>query len=114
VRQRAIKGAIISTRSSAAVRESSTAADNELAIFNRLIEPGDPALSPPVAHYILALDFLLQERVRMHELAVKAQDGTLSAEEAVQMDSYERVGHLLSIWKSKARKALKNAGRNTR
>ena len=31
-----------------------------------------------------------------------------------EIDSYERVGHLLSIWKSKARKALKHSRRGAR
>lgn len=104
----------MSTRSSAAVRESPTAAVNEVTIFGRLIESGDAALSPPAAEYILALDFRPAERARMHELSLKAQEGTLSEDDEVEMDSYERVGHLLSIWKSKARKALKNARRGSR
>src|SRR5947209_480904 len=96
------------TRSPAAVRESPTAAINAVTILSRLIESGDAALSPPAAEYILALDFRPEERAQMHKLAVKAQEGTLTPDDPVVIDSYERVGHLLSIWKSKARKALKN------
>lgn len=93
------------------VRATRTVADHEITIFGRLIESGSGALPPQVAQYILALDFRPEERARMHELAMKAQEGTLTAEDELQIDSYERVGHLLSIWKSKARKALKNAER---
>ena len=42
----------------------------------------------------------------MHELAEKARAGTLTVEEHVEMDNYERVGHLLSLMKSKARKEI--------
>lgn len=45
----------------------------------------------------------------MRELLAKAQQGILTAAEDAEMQSYERVGHLLSIWKSKARKSLKRA-----
>jgi hypothetical protein len=88
--------------------------DNEVTIFGRLIESGNVKLSATTARYILSLDFQKGERERMHELALKAQEGTLSPREEVEIDSYERVGHLLSIWKSKARKALKQTRRGTR
>ncbi len=39
----------------------------------------------------------------------KARAGNLSLEEHIEMDSYERVGQVLSLMKSKARKSLKKA-----
>ena len=45
----------------------------------------------------------------MHELAEKARAGALTLEEHIEMDNYERVGHVLSLMKSKARKSLKKA-----
>jgi len=45
----------------------------------------------------------------MHVLAEKARAGALSLEEHIEMDNYERVGHVLSLMKSKARKSLKKA-----
>ncbi|HEV8062325.1 MAG TPA: hypothetical protein VGP68_20770 [Gemmataceae bacterium] len=87
---------------------------NEVTIFGRLIESGGKALSPQAARYILAIKFQPEERTRMHELAIKAQEGTLSPAEEIEIDSYERVGTLLSIWKTKARKALKQTNRNSR
>ena len=77
-------------------------------------ESASAELSAAAAQYILSLDFQKEERDRMHELALKAQEGTLSTREEAEIDSYERVGHLLSIWKSKARKALKQARRGPR
>jgi hypothetical protein len=46
----------------------------------------------------------------MHELALKAQEGQLTPEEEVAIDNYERVGMMLSILKSKARRVLKRPG----
>lgn len=86
---------------------------NEVTIFERLVDSGKEALSPAAARYILALEFRPEDRERMHELSRKAQEGELSADDEVEMDSYERVGHLLSIMKSKARKALKNSRRGS-
>jgi phage gp29-like protein len=43
----------------------------------------------------------------MRELLAKAKKGTLTANEEVEMDNYERVGHMLSLMKSKARRSLK-------
>jgi len=43
----------------------------------------------------------------MHALANKARAGILTLEEQIELDNYERVGHVLSLMKSKARKALK-------
>ena len=37
----------------------------------------------------------------------KAKAGTLTADEQVEIDNYERVGHMLSLMKSKARRSLK-------
>jgi len=53
------------------------------------------------------LDFQQTDKDRMRELLVKAKEGTLTANEEVEMDNYERVGHMLSLMKSKARRSLK-------
>ena len=63
------------------------------------------------ARYLLALGFRQEEREKMHALSLKAQEGTLTPEEKAEIDCYERVGHLLSILKSKARRALKGRRR---
>ena len=65
------------------------------------------AIPTTVARAILKLDFDDDERERMHELSRKAQEGTLNAEEQAEIDSYERVGHLLDLLHSKARRTLK-------
>jgi hypothetical protein len=83
------------------------AATSEIAILSRVFEPEEPTFSADAARSILALDFRPEDRVRMQELAAKARAGTLSAEEEVEIDSYERAGHVLSLMKAKAKVSLK-------
>jgi hypothetical protein len=83
--------------------------DSDAEILNRLIEPKVENLPPEVAHYLLSLDFCQSDRDRMHELAAKAREGTLTAAEQHEAESYERIGHLVALWRSKARKSLKTA-----
>jgi len=87
------------------------AADNtsEAALWGRLFDPASTDLSPEAAQYLLGLRFPQRDINRMHALAEKARSGTLTLEEHIELDNYERVGHVLSIMKSKARKALKQA-----
>jgi hypothetical protein len=81
-------------------------ATSEAAIFSRILEPEKPMLSPDAARSILALDFTPSDRQRMNALAAKARAGTLTAEENEELDNYLRVGDLLAIMQSKARRSL--------
>jgi hypothetical protein len=78
----------------------------EAEILTRVISPGDPSLGRQVAEAILALRFKPADKQRMELLAEKAREGTLSAEERAEAESYERVGHFVSLLKSKARQSL--------
>jgi hypothetical protein len=80
---------------------------SEVDILSRLIAPEKPGLPEKLAAQILSLDFGGDDRARMDELAAKARDGTLTPEERVEMENYMRVGHFLSLLKSKARVTLK-------
>jgi hypothetical protein len=82
--------------------------DSDAAILSRLIEPEVENLPPEVARYLLKLDFCQRDRDRMHELAAKAREGTLTPAEQHEVESYERIGHLVALWRSKARKSLKS------
>ena len=46
----------------------------------------------------------------MHELVVKNQEAKLSPEEQAELENYNHVGDLLSLWHSKARRALNQSG----
>ena len=82
---------------------------SEAALWERLFEPADRELSPESVRYILTLQFSQPDIERMHGLAEKARAGALTLEENIELDNYERAGHLLSLMKSTARKALKRA-----
>ena len=81
----------------------------EAEILTRVISPDDPALERRVAEAILQMGFKTADKRRMDELAEKARQGTLSPEECAEADSYERVGHFVSLLKSKARRTLASA-----
>ena len=83
---------------------------NDVAILGRVLEPDKANLSPAAARAILALGFSEADKARMRQLSAKAREGTLSPEEQADIDSYERVGHLLNIMKSKARRSLRRRG----
>jgi hypothetical protein len=80
---------------------------SEVAILSRVLEPDKPTLSLRTARDLLALDFSPGDKERMRQLSAKAREGTLSPEEQEAINNYERVGHLLNILQSKARRSLK-------
>jgi hypothetical protein len=80
---------------------------SEVAIFSRVLQPDQATLSAAVARAILALSFLPADQDRMRELSAKAREGTLTPAEQTEINNYERVGHILSLMKSKARRSLK-------
>jgi hypothetical protein len=88
------------------------AGTSEVAIFSRVLEPERATLDIAAAKAIINLDFKQADKDRMRELLAKAKKGTLLAAEQVEIDNYERVGHMLSLMKSKARRSLKRGQRN--
>ena len=87
---------------------------NDLALLSRVLEPEKPSLPPEAARAFLALDFSQADKDRMRQLSAKAREGTLTPEEQAETNSYERVGHFLSILRSKARRPLKRLRRTSR
>ena len=79
----------------------------DVAILSRLIRPEREDLPPAAAEAILRIDFEPSDRERMRELAQKARAGTLTPAEQSEINDYERVGHLLDLMHSKARRSLK-------
>ena len=80
---------------------------HEAAILKRLIDPDKPTLPLAAAKAILAIDFSPADKERMRQLSARAREGTLSPDEQDEINGYERVGHLLNILQSKARRSLK-------
>lgn len=63
--------------------------------------------SPTAARSLLKMQFSQRDQERMKALAAKARAGTLSADEERLIDTYERLGCVLDILHSKARRVLK-------
>lgn len=89
---------------------SSITANNEAAILGRAIDPTNGNWSASVAEGILAIGLSQTDRERMNELAAKARDGHLDAEEEIEIESYRQATRLLELMKAKARASLKRAG----
>jgi hypothetical protein len=85
---------------------------SEVAIFGRVLEPEEATLDVAAARAILDLEFKQPDKDRMRELLAKAKEGTLTTDEQVEINNYERVGHVLSLMKSKARRSLKGGPDN--
>jgi len=80
----------------------------EAQILTRVIAPDDSPLDRKAAEAILEMGFKALDKQRIDELAEKARQGALSAEERAEAESYERVGHFVSLLKSKARRSLQS------
>ena len=85
--------------------------NDEAAILARVVQPGRGDFSPAAAKAVLQFAFGQADRDRMHELAVKNQQGVLTPQEEHELASYRRVGRLLDLLCAKARLALKKNGR---
>ena len=83
---------------------------SEAAIFSRVWADEGQPLSATLARHVLKLRFSADDQTRMHELAQKNQHGQLSAEETDELDNFIRVGDLLAILQSKARRSLRKTG----
>ena len=82
----------------------------EAAILSRMLKPERDDLSPEAARSFLKLEFAPEDLSRMHELALRAQVGGLTAAEESELESYRRIGRLLEVMRSKARRSLARAG----
>ena len=88
--------------------------NTEAAILRRLIGPDDPPLSQEAAEGILSLRFKSADKERMRELSAKSRAGTLTRKERAEIEAYSRVGSLLGILKSRARRAARRSNSNGR
>ncbi len=88
------------------------AKDSDAELFLRLWDK--QKLTPTLARHLLKIEFGDQDRARMHELAQKNEEGELSPAEQREFENYVRVGTLLSILQSRARKRLKSRAGNGR
>ncbi len=81
-------------------------APDEVSILARILSNDEGKLSTKMAQHLLTLGFSESDRKRMHELAQRNQEGDLSANEKDLLLAYVKTGTMLSILKSRARRAL--------
>jgi hypothetical protein len=79
----------------------------EAGILERVIRPRDNDLPVAAARALLRFDFDPADRQRMHELALKNQEGKLTRDEREELDEYVHVGLLLDLLRAKARGSLR-------
>ena len=89
-----------------------TAETSEMAILQRIVDPEQPFLSAEAARVLLRLDFNTDDRTRMNQLAAKNRAGKLTPSEEQELNSYIRVGQMLGILQSKARRSLRAVGKS--
>lgn len=77
-----------------------------LDVLDAVVRPGEGTFSREHADYVLSLDLPTEVKDRCDELSAKAQDGTLTADEAAELDHYISVDAMLTVLKSKARRSL--------
>ena len=73
----------------------------------RVLSHDNGQLSHELSSYLLSVGFNEDDKMRMHDLAVPNQKGALSPAEKDELFAYAKAGTLLSILKSKARRALR-------
>ncbi len=80
---------------------------SEITIFGRLLSQRRGEMSPSLARYVLTLGFSEADQRRMTELANANQRGALPGADHGELMGYVKAGHLLALFHSQARKALK-------
>ena len=83
----------------------STVTIDESTVLARVIAPDEPSLSPAVANEFLKWGFSDADKIRMSELAAKARLGTLSPDDQIEIEVFERVSSFWGLVKSKARRS---------
>jgi|SRR5262245_41130065 len=81
--------------------------DRDLAIWERVFVPDPKHITADQANYLLDVHFPKADLKRIDDLSAGAAKGTLTEEEAADLDRYIHVGHLLSILKAKVRRKLR-------
>ena len=80
----------------------------EVTILARVLAKGKGKLPREMARYLLNCGFSASDTARMHDLAVRNQEDGLSDDEKEELSAYAKTGTVLSILKSRARRALRS------
>jgi uncharacterized protein YnzC (UPF0291/DUF896 family) len=77
-------------------------------LLDSLLEPFGECLTPEVARKLANLQAGPAVMARVEELADKCNEGTLTADEHAEYESYVHVNHVLTLLKARARKVLQS------
>jgi len=88
---------------------SDLASTTEAEIWSRAIRPDIGDLSREAARELLRFRLSDRDVERVDELSARAQAGTISSEELLELDHYLNVGRALEFIKAKARISLHDA-----
>jgi len=80
----------------------------EAAIFSRVIERSGE-LSSELAEHMLSLNISGSDQERVKQLLEKNADGSLTGVEREELENLNHVADLISLWHSRARRALKDS-----
>jgi hypothetical protein len=86
---------------------NATLESSEAAILDRVFRPNTGGWTRAAAEAILSVGLDENDRERLAGLLEKAKAGELVPEEATALENYRRVGRLLELMKSRARRSLK-------
>jgi hypothetical protein len=75
-------------------------------IFERLVQPDSGDFSPDLAQYVLSMRFAPDQVTRYEDLASRAQEDKLSAEDRRELEAYVQANAILGMMKAKARRSL--------
>jgi hypothetical protein len=78
-------------------------------VLTKVFNIPSQSMTPALAQIIMSWDFPEPEASRVIELSAKANEGTLTDDEAAELETYVNIGDLLAYWQSKARQALQQA-----
>jgi hypothetical protein len=81
-------------------------AEHDAEIWARLLDADSTEIDEQAANGLLRMKFRPQDVDRMNALAEKARQGTLSEQERQEIESYNRVGHLMAILQARAKQVL--------
>jgi ribosomal protein S28E/S33 len=92
-----------------AARTLPTTDDLAATVFARSWASVAERLTPALARQVLRLGFSEDDQVRMHLLAERNAEGLITRTERSELDGFVRVGDMIAILQSAARRKLKPA-----
>ena len=79
---------------------------SEVRIFESILKNGAGRMEPALARYVLDLGFSVADHARIRDLTERNQAGDIAPAELEELLGYARVGCMLGVLHSQARKSL--------